>query len=175
MSRFKLLPLLIFTVPVFAANFSPNATYQTCFIPNSPFQQKCTDLIANQIEQAKSEILVQAYSFTSAPIIRALIAAHKRGVDVKLILDKSDFRGRYQKIIAILNQAGLPIWKDYKPAIAHNKVIIIDKHIVVVGSFNFTTSAQVRNAENVNIIDDAGFAKNYIEYWYSRQAVSDKY
>ena len=49
----------------------------------------CTEAIISQIDKAKSEILVQAYSFTSAPIAKALLNAHKRGIKVEAILDKS--------------------------------------------------------------------------------------
>ena len=49
----------------------------------------CTDAIISEIDQAKTEILVQAYSFTSAPIAKALVDAHKRGVKVTVVLDRS--------------------------------------------------------------------------------------
>jgi phosphatidylserine/phosphatidylglycerophosphate/cardiolipin synthase-like enzyme len=39
--------------------------------------------------EAKHTILGQAYSFTSAPIAKALLDAHKRGVQVQVILDRS--------------------------------------------------------------------------------------
>lgn len=49
----------------------------------------CTDTVIKELNKAKSTILVQAYSFTSAPIAKALLNAHKRGVKVEVILDKS--------------------------------------------------------------------------------------
>jgi phosphatidylserine/phosphatidylglycerophosphate/cardiolipin synthase-like enzyme len=62
-----------------------NTQTQVCFSSNGG----CTEAIISQIDKAKSEILVQAYSFTSAPIAKALTDAFKRGVKVEVILDKS--------------------------------------------------------------------------------------
>ncbi|MGC8602602.1 MAG: phospholipase D-like domain-containing protein [Desulfomonilaceae bacterium] len=62
-----------------------NTPVQVYFSPNGG----CTQAIVNEINNSKSEILVQAYSFTSTPIAKALLEAHKRGVKVEVILDKS--------------------------------------------------------------------------------------
>lgn len=56
-----------------------------CFTPG----QDCTGQLVKLLNAARREILVQAYSFTSAPIAKALRDAHKRGVAVIVILDKS--------------------------------------------------------------------------------------
>jgi len=74
----------------------------------------------------KQEILIQAYSFTSAPIAKALVEAKQRGVRVEAILDKSnDSRsasgGTYSGAKFLLN-AGIPVWIDYQPAIAHQVI-----------------------------------------------------
>jgi phospholipase D len=58
---------------------------------------------------------------------------------------------------------------DYKPAIAHNKVIIIDNGSVITGSFNFTKAAQFKNAENVLIIHDKQLADIYKQNWLYRE------
>jgi phosphatidylserine/phosphatidylglycerophosphate/cardiolipin synthase-like enzyme len=64
------------------------APTQVCFTPGG----KCTDLIVSEIAGAQQSILVQAYSFTSVPILAALKAAHARGVDVEVIVDKTSAR-----------------------------------------------------------------------------------
>ena len=114
-----------------------NTQTQVCFSPNSG----CTEAIVSQIDKAKSEILEQAYSFTSAPIAKALTDAFKRGVRVETILDKSQRRERYTSATFISN-AGIPTYIDSKHAIAHNKIMIIDKETVITGSFNFTKAAE---------------------------------
>ena len=113
----------------------------------------CTDAILCQINQAKTEILLQAYSFTSKPIAQALIQAHKRGVKISAVLDKSN-RGRKYSSATFLQNMGICVYIDDKHAIAHNKIMIIDNRVVITGSFNFTAAAENRNAENVVIMED---------------------
>jgi phosphatidylserine/phosphatidylglycerophosphate/cardiolipin synthase-like enzyme len=67
---------------------------------------------------------------------------------------------------------GIPTWIDYRPAIAHNKVIIVDGQEVITGSFNFTKAAQEKNAENLVIISDNTIAKKYLVNWESRKYYS---
>jgi phosphatidylserine/phosphatidylglycerophosphate/cardiolipin synthase-like enzyme len=88
---------------------------KVCFSPNG----RCTESIVKEINNAKSEILVQAYSFTSTPIAKALLNAHKRGVKVEAILDKSQRKEKYTSATFISN-AGIPTFIDDKHAIAHN-------------------------------------------------------
>jgi phosphatidylserine/phosphatidylglycerophosphate/cardiolipin synthase-like enzyme len=54
---------------------------------------------------------------------------------------------------------------DGSHAIAHNKVMIVDDNIVITGSFNFTNSAQTRNAENLLVLRSADLAQNYKANW----------
>jgi len=137
-----------------------NASIRVFFSP----KDGCTDAINKVLVQARQEILVQAYSFTSAPIAKALVNAHKRGVKVQAILDKSQRSEKYTSATFLTN-AGIPTYIDDKHAIAHNKVMIIDREIVITGSFNFTKAAEEKNAENVLIIKDKALAKVYIENW----------
>jgi phosphatidylserine/phosphatidylglycerophosphate/cardiolipin synthase-like enzyme len=122
----------------------------------------------NAINAAQKSIYVQAYSFTSTPIMRALNAAHERGVDVKVILDKSQVRARKYTSAKYFKNHDIPVWIDYEPEIAHNKVMIIDESEVITGSFNFTNAAQFRNAENVLIVKNKELAKKYMDNWKDR-------
>jgi phosphatidylserine/phosphatidylglycerophosphate/cardiolipin synthase-like enzyme len=124
----------------------------------------CTEAIIEEIDQAKTDILIQAYSFTSAPIAKALLNAHKRGVRVEAVLDKSQRRERYTSA-TFLSNAGIPTYIDDRHAIAHNKVMIIDGGIVITGSFNFTKAAEEKNAENLLIVRSRELAKLYWENW----------
>jgi phosphatidylserine/phosphatidylglycerophosphate/cardiolipin synthase-like enzyme len=69
----------------------------------------------------------------------------------------------------------VPTWIDAKHAIAHNKIMVIDSHTVLTGSFNFTKAAEVNNAENLLVIDDAALAKKYADNWQKHLAHSEKY
>jgi phosphatidylserine/phosphatidylglycerophosphate/cardiolipin synthase-like enzyme len=72
-----------------------------------------------------------------------------------------------------LTAKDIKILIDSKVAIAHNKVMVIDGKNIITGSFNFTKSAQDRNAENVLIIlDEPIIAKKYIINWEKRAAES---
>ncbi len=163
---------LFFLCPLyaFADSFESHASYTVCFTPG----EDCTYKIVSAIDQAVHNIWVQAYSFTSRPISKALVLAKKRGVDVKVIFDKTALDHK-QGAATYLVHHGIPIWIDNQPTIAHNKVIIVDQTRVITGSFNFTRAAQQKNAENVLLISDAGLAKQYLKNWQSRQRISMEY
>ncbi|MCX5819271.1 MAG: phospholipase D family protein [Deltaproteobacteria bacterium] len=137
-----------------------HAPVEVYFSPNNG----ATEAIVREIDRARSEILVQAYSFTSAPIAKALLKAHKRGVKVQAILDKSQKTQKFSSA-SFLTNSGIPTYIDDKHAIAHNKIIIIDKAVVITGSFNFTKAAEEKNAENLLIIRSKELAKPYLENW----------
>jgi phosphatidylserine/phosphatidylglycerophosphate/cardiolipin synthase-like enzyme len=115
----------------------------------------CQEAVVKELRAARREILVQAYSFTSDPITLALIDAKKRGVHVELILDKSNETERYSELHVFLEKGLAPLI-DAHHAIAHNKVMIIDRTTIVTGSFNFTNQAELENAENLLILKGYG-------------------
>jgi phosphatidylserine/phosphatidylglycerophosphate/cardiolipin synthase-like enzyme len=148
--------------------FADRSAFQTCFTPG----QDCTAAIVAAIDEAERSLRVQAYQLTSAPIVAAIAAAQARGVDVRVILDRSQTQGRHPAAAALAD-AGVPVLVDRRPAIAHSKVLIIDDRIVVTGSFNFSRAAQLRNAENVLIVrDDAALAARYVRNWTERERAS---
>ena len=156
--------------PAIAQPFVQGADYTVCFTPG----ENCTSEIVAALAQAKHNIRVQGYSFTSAPIAKALADAYQRGVDVNVILDKSQQKARYTSARYLYNQ-GIPVVIDYRPAIAHNKVMIIDQQMLITGSFNYTKAAQARNAENLLIIRDTRLAQSYLANWNKRYQQSKPY
>src|SRR6266436_4926925 len=82
----------------------------------------CASAVIEVLRGAKKSVLVQAYSFTNAAIARALVDAHRRGVEVKIILDKSQQTERYTEA-DFTARAGIPTWIDSAHGIAHNKVM----------------------------------------------------
>lgn len=141
-----------------------------CFTPG----ENCTDVIVQAIADAKSRIRAQAYSFTSAPIAKALVEAHRRGVQVVVLLDKSQRGAKYTSADFLANQ-GVSVRIDASHAIAHNKIILIDEALVATGSFNFTKAAQHSNAENVALITDPAIIKAYAANWQRHEAHSQPY
>lgn len=144
--------------------------WAVCFTP----PENCTDRINETIREARRSIHVQAYSFTSAPIAKALLQAHKRGVRVEVILDKSNRKDKYSTADFLSNQ-GIPAFIDDAHAIAHNKVMIIDGEIVITGSFNFTKAAEERNAENVLLVRDKMLADRYLANWEIHRKHAERY
>lgn len=130
-----------------AASIPATGTVEAFFSPNGG----CTDAIVREISKAKSEVLIQAYSFTSVPIAKAIIQAKKRGVKIEAVLDKSQRTGKYSAATFLVN-AGIPVLIDAEHAIAHNKIIIIDRNTLISGSFNFSKAAEEKNAENLLVI-----------------------
>ena len=132
----------------------------------------CTEAVVRAVKAAQREILVEAYSFTSEPIAVALIEAEKRGVDVEVILDKSQEQARGTEA-DLISQKGIPTYIDSAYRIAHDKVMIIDGTRVITGSFNFTKSAEDFNAENLLVIsNDPPLAEQYTASWKQHLAQS---
>lgn len=166
MNRIILILILLFPI----SSYAIEANVLPCFTPG----QRCDSLIINAIDNAQRTIEVQAYQLTSTPISSALAKANRRGVKVRIILDKSQYRHNgYSSAVYFMNQH-IPVWIDRKPAIAHNKVIIIDNDIVITGSYNFSKSAQYRNAENILIIKSDVVARDYKDNFVKRLSVSEK-
>jgi phosphatidylserine/phosphatidylglycerophosphate/cardiolipin synthase-like enzyme len=133
-----------------------------------------TEAIVKEIDKAKSEILIQAYSFTSKEIANALVNGHKRGIHIEIILDNSSRLAKYSAG-DFLAHMGIPTYIDAEHAIAHNKIMIIDKETVITGSFNFTKAAEEKNAENLLIIKSMDLAKVYLDNWNRHKLHSEKY
>jgi phosphatidylserine/phosphatidylglycerophosphate/cardiolipin synthase-like enzyme len=160
----------LFILAVLLAFSVSAADIQVYFSPKGG----CTDAVVRELGKAKSTVLVQAYSFTSAPIAKALVDAQKRGVKIQVILDKSQRKEKYTEADFLLH-AEVPTFIDAKHAIAHNKIMVIDSHTILTGSFNFTKAAEIENAENLLVIDDAALAKKYTDNWQKHLAHSEKY
>ena len=141
------LSLLICPSILHSEQFNSTGTTSVYFSPNGG----ATEAIVKEIDKAKQEILMQAYSFTSRPIAKALIEARKRGIKIEVVLDKSQRKEKYTSADFVAH-AGIPTYIDDKHAIAHNKIIIIDRQTLITGSFNFTKAAEEKNAENLLVL-----------------------
>lgn len=125
------------TLPAVTAHFSPKGG--------------ATDAVIRELKSARREVLVLAYSFSSKPIAEALIEAKTRGVQVEIILDRSNEQETYSDL-HLFEEQGLAPLIDAQHAIAHNKMMIIDQRTLITGSFNFTHQAEAENAENLLVL-----------------------
>lgn len=126
-------------------------TMQVLFTPGDDIE----GAVVEAVRVAKSEVLVQAFTFTSRTIARALVEAHARGVKVRVTADAAEAARADNSRVAELAAAGVAVLLDDRFQSAHNKVMVIDADsgpgTVITGSFNWSYAAQRRNAENVVI------------------------
>ena len=111
-------------------------------------------LVLKVVNSATTDIRILAYSFTSAPLVRALLHAHKRGVAIRLLVDhnsnvRDDRSGKARAALSTLATAGISVRTIGAYAIHHDKVIIVDGQTVELGSYNYSDAAARRNSENV--------------------------
>jgi phosphatidylserine/phosphatidylglycerophosphate/cardiolipin synthase-like enzyme len=127
------------------------AAIAVCFAP----EEDCAAPAVRAIDNAEREILVGAYLLTTGSgIVEALVRAKQRGVDVKLIVDKTTPCRRASGIGALAD-VGVPIWIDDQPRIAHAKTMVIDGTVTLMGSYNWTTGA-AQNSEDLNLVSSSG-------------------
>ena len=142
---------------------------QVCFTPG----QLCLPIIQQALAKAKKTIHLQAYSFTQPLIAQDLVKAAQRGVDITVILDKSQRTARSGQF-NLLKGTSIKVFFDDKPAIAHNKIIIVDGKTLITGSYNFTQAAEKKNAENLLLIHSPKLAESYKQNFQKRLRLSSK-
>jgi phosphatidylserine/phosphatidylglycerophosphate/cardiolipin synthase-like enzyme len=126
--------------------------------------------LLREIGQARQSIRMQAFLLTSRNIARALIAAHERGVAVRVLADREMVARGDNSRVPDLHSTGIEVRLETRYASAHNKILLIDVEgnnpVIITGSYNFTYSAQARNAENVLILrDNPALARAYLANW----------
>lgn len=136
--------------------------------------------IMRAIRAARTQVLVQAYAFTSGAIAGELINARKRGIDVRVTADQEQTERISTSRIPDLARAGIPVWIESRYQSAHNKTMVIDAGqafpVVITGSYNWTVAAQRRNAENVLIVAGApDLARAYKLNWERHRSDAQPY
>ncbi|MFN2198868.1 MAG: phospholipase D-like domain-containing protein, partial [Anaerolineales bacterium] len=122
---------------------------------------------------AEESVDVLAYAFTSDPLAEALLEAARRGVVVRGVFDAGQAGSNQGSDFQRLAEAGLDIRLDGSPGNMHHKVLILDRRIVVTGSYNFSASAELRNDENSLILFDPALAELYLEEFERVYALAD--
>ena len=151
------------------------ARAQTC-APESGFSPEggAAALVLRAIGSARGSIRLAAYSFTSPDVVRGLIAAKRRGVDVAVVVDaKSNLRedrsGKGVAALNLLREAGIAARTIETYSIHHDKYMVIDGETVETGSFNYTKAATHYNSENVLVLWNCkSMAEQYLNHWNSR-------
>jgi phosphatidylserine/phosphatidylglycerophosphate/cardiolipin synthase-like enzyme len=120
--------------------------------------------VASEIDKAEKEVLVATYAIDNTAIIESLIVAKKRGVSVKMIVDKGQEGQRYSQAEK-LKKNGIETVTDDRHQLFHDKYVVIDGMTVITGSMNHTKSGESKNAENIVIIHDEEVAKKFATDW----------
>ena len=167
---FRFLVLSLVVISIYSPARFQGSSWSVYFSP----QGGCMQAVIKELDGAKKEVLVQAYLFTSAPVAKALFNAYKRGVKVKVILDKNQKREKYSSA-DFLAHSGIPTMIDAAHRIAHNKVVIIDGETVITGSLDFTPAAEEKNAENLLVIRDRGLLGRYSQNFWEHEVHSEPY
>ncbi|MGV3344425.1 phospholipase D family protein [Enterobacteriaceae bacterium LUAb1] len=133
----------------------------------------------NIINHAHQALNVEADSFTSKEISLALVAAQKRGGKVRLVADQKA-SSHYSAVTFLARQGVLPARLNDHHAIMHDKVILADDQTLETGSFNFSSSTDKHNAENVLVVRNqpqrvAIYQKEFERLWLESQPFSAAY
>lgn len=162
-----------------AAPLPATGTIEPIFTPGGDAE----GVILRALAEAKQSVLVQAYLLTSRSVAYGLIEAKRRGVNVQVLADRDMVEKGKHSLIPQLVANRIPVWLEVRYAIAHNKIIIIDAEnaagasaAVITGSFNFTHSAQTRNAENLLVLrGNAALVRAYQDNWQRHRAEAVPY
>ena len=150
------LPCSAFAVPSVQVGFSPERSAQA--------------LVLQVINHAHKSIRLIGYAFQAPDIAQALVAAHDRGVDVRVVVD--DKRNRVKasrKVMDEVVRKGVQLRTNDHYHIQHDKTIIVDERLVETGSFNFAPSAETMNSENVVVMRGLpAVTRQYLAHWQSR-------
>ncbi|HWO42942.1 MAG TPA: phospholipase D-like domain-containing protein [Candidatus Eisenbacteria bacterium] len=154
-------------------------TVQACFTP----QSRCSTHIQRAIDNAKEEILVAVYAFTNEELAGALVAARRRGVPVRVIIDREfdavneNSQGRLleKQGIAVRRMSGVKMNVTPKETgLMHQKFAVIDRRLVFSGSYNWTYAADKLNYENLLMFHDAApladeYRRVFLALWGERR------
>jgi len=153
---------------VYPAASIGHADVMVYFSPNGGTREAILEVISG----AKKRIRFMAFVFTEENIAQALIARHKDGIDVEGIFDSCliDSRSQYYA----LRSAGIRAWRDGNQALMHHKVMIIDDHIVITGSYNLTINAESSNNESLVIMYSHKLAATYLQEYDRLRKASKK-
>jgi phosphatidylserine/phosphatidylglycerophosphate/cardiolipin synthase-like enzyme len=154
---------------------SAEMVVQACFTP----QERCSVHILRELDQAKKEILVAVYAFTSDDLAGAVARAHQRGVAVQVIVDREFDAGNERSKARFLLAQKIRLRRlsgmkgnntEKEGGLMHQKFAVIDRRLVFTGSYNWTHSADRYNDENLLLFRDAGalaeeYRKAFFRLW----------
>jgi phosphatidylserine/phosphatidylglycerophosphate/cardiolipin synthase-like enzyme len=122
----------------------------------------CTGRIVSLLDRASRTADICVFTITDDRISSAVIGAFRRGVMVRVITDDAKALDTGSDV-EVLAASGVPVRVDADPAHMHHKFAVLDRRIVLGGSYNWTRSASTSNQENLMVLDHPRLASRYLE------------
>ena len=125
---------------------------------------RCAEHLIKTIHKAEKSIYTSIYVFTHKGIANAMKAAKARGVDIHILADNTQANSSYAQL-RDLNAHGIAVYIDKRPGVFHHKWSVIDRKIIVNGSYNYTKNAEDKNNEMLGHIASPKVAEKFYQYW----------
>ena len=174
MIRFLSAIILFLSLTFFEVQPILGGNIETYYGPEGDLQERMISLY----ETAGKSIYISCYNITSRPIVKTLIKAKKKGIDVKVITDSGELENKNTRhaVKALLN-AGIPVKINRHEGLMHIKQVVIDDAVNTTGSFNQTWSANNLNDERLDIISDRTNSRKakdkFLSMWNDQERFKD--
>jgi len=134
-----------------------NIGVETYFCP----EDDCAYHVKEELQKAERSIHFMTFSFTHEGIANVLLLKNLDGLEVKGVMEVRQIseHSEYGRLL----QNKVEVRKDGNKNNLHHKVFIVDEKTVITGSFNPTANGDMRNDENLLIIEDKEIAKRFVE------------
>jgi phosphatidylserine/phosphatidylglycerophosphate/cardiolipin synthase-like enzyme len=133
---------------------------------DTAFTEDCEEMVVTAVGRARDQILLAIYTFSNWQIAEALVAAKDRGVEVVVKADKGqmDFDAA-QRVFSLLKQHEIPVEaiEMQQRYHMHHKFMVIDREVVLTGSYNYTVAGSTVNYENLVLIVSQSITRRFIE------------
>jgi len=143
-------------------NWKPVATVEEILMfPDK--SQKNLRKIVKILDNARYSMDVCVFTITNDSIEEALLKAHSRGVEVRIISDDLQMKVKGCEL-AKLSRAGIDVKHDSNfSKFMHHKFCIVDDYLLLTGSFNWTAAAWQKNNENLIVLSGREVVQEYQE------------
>jgi phosphatidylserine/phosphatidylglycerophosphate/cardiolipin synthase-like enzyme len=153
--------------PVLTINGTPIAVY---FSPDDGIALQLNELLS----LAEESIHFLAFSFTTDEFGQTIRIQAGNGRTVAGVMEEEQVKSNIGTEYDLFKQAGMDVYLDGNEGQMHHKTMIIDEHIVITGSYNFSRSAETSNDENLIVIDNEQIAHFYLQEFQRIYEVAKK-
>ena len=125
-------------------------------------REECAETLQRLLDDARHSVDICVFTITDNSVVRRVLAAHRRGVKLRIVSDNEKSLDRGSDIDR-LRQEGVPVRLDRSENHMHHKFALFDRRLLVTGSYNWTRSADERNRENIAVTDDRRLVEQFLE------------